>query len=161
MRARNGSRGLHDLAARSRVIVLHRDERRRAAGVRRPIGRERGSVTRPIGVLQAVGPYKIRGAVRWEPDRRVVAGEDASLGREAWIVIRHRGSPAPEPARREVSRATRPRWLAGGDQAEGRWDAYVAPAGCPLADLAGAEGLPWHDARPILEDLAAELPAAG
>jgi hypothetical protein len=157
---RRGRDPLHDLAARTRVILLPREHRRRSAGPRRVIGRDRGSATRPIGVLQAVGPYKVRGAVRWEPDRRVVAGEDSTLGREAWIVIRHRGSPAPEPARREVTRATRPRWLAGGEQAEGRWDAYVAPAGCPLADLAGAEGLPWHDARPILEDLADELTAA-
>src|SRR6185312_14958428 len=121
---------------------------------------DRGSGTRPVGVMRAIGPYKVRGAVRWEPDRRVVAGEDSTLGREAWIVIRPRGSPAPEPARREVSRATRPRWLAGGEQHEGRWDAYVAPAGCPIADLAGPEGLPWHEARPILEDLADELAAA-
>jgi hypothetical protein len=160
MRASNGYRGLHDKAAGTRVIALPRDERRRGAGPRRAIGRDRGSVSRPIGVMQSVGPYKVRGAVRWEPNRRVVAGEDSTLGREAWIVIRPKGSPAPEPVRREISRATRPRWLAGGEQHEGRWDAYVAPGGCPIADLAGPEGLPWHDARPILEDLADELAAA-
>ena len=160
MRAASGYRGLHELASGSRVVALPRSERRRAAGSRRALGRDRGSVTRPIGVLQSVGPYKVRGAVRWEPDRRVVAGEDSALGREAWIVIRPKGSPAPERARREVSRATRPRWLGGGEQSEGRWDAYIAPAGCPVADLAGPEGLPWHDARPILEDLADELASA-
>jgi hypothetical protein len=111
-------------------------------------------------VLKSVGPYKIRGAVRWENDRRVVAGEDSTLGREAWIVIRPRGSAPPSSARREISRPTRPRWLDGGEQAEGRWDAYVAPTGCPLADLAGPEGLTWRDARSILEDLADELAAA-
>ena len=153
-------RGLHELASGTRVVGLARGDRRRAAGPRRALGRDRGGVSRPIGVMQAVGPYKVRGAVRWEPNRRVVAGEDSTLGREAWIVIRPKGSPAPEAARREVSRATRPRWLAGGEQHEGRWDAYVAPAGCPIADLAGPEGLPWHDARPILEDLADELAAA-
>jgi hypothetical protein len=110
--------------------------------------------------MKAIGPYKIRGAVRWETNRRVVAGEDSTLGREAWIVIRPKGSVAPGPARREVARATRPRWLAGGDQAEGHWDAYVAPNGCPLADFAGPEGLPWRDARLILEDMADELVAA-
>jgi eukaryotic-like serine/threonine-protein kinase len=160
MRRSEEGRGLHDVAAGSRVVGRPRGERRLAAGSRRAIGRDRGSVTRPVGVMQSVGPYKVRGAVRWEPDRRVVAGEDPTLGREAWIVIRPKGSPAPEPARREVGRATRPRWLAGGEQTEGRWDAYVAPAGCPIADLAGPEGLPWHDARPILEDLADELAAA-
>ena len=157
MRAANGFRGLHELASGSRVVALPRSERRRTAGSRRAMGRDRGSVSRPVGVMTSVGPYKVRGAVRWEPNRRVVAGEDSTLGREAWIVIRPKGSPAPELARREVSRATRPRWLAGGEQSEGRWDAYIAPAGSPIADLAGHEGLPWHDARPILEDLADEL----
>ncbi len=153
-------RCLHDIACRTRVVGLAGDRKRRAGASRRPIGRDRGSVTRPVGVMQVVGPYKVRGAVRWEPGRRVVSGEDSSLGREVWIVLRPKGSPEPEAARREVARATRPRWLDGGEQAEGRWDAYVAPAGCPLADLAGAEGLPWRDARPILEDLADELAAA-
>jgi serine/threonine protein kinase len=160
MRAGNGYRGLHDLASGTKVVAMPREERRRGAGPRRAIGRDRGSVSRPVGVMQSVGPYKVRGAVRWEPDRRVVSGEDPTLGREAWIVIRPKGSPAPHPARREVSRATRPRWLAGGEQSEGRWDAYIAPAGCPILDLAGPDGLPWHEARPILEDLADELASA-
>ena len=158
-RDRDG-RCLHDLACRTRVIGLAGDRGRRAGSSRRPIGRDRGSVTRPVGVMQVVGPYKVRGAVRWEAGRRVVSGEDSTLGREVWIVLRPKGRPEPDAARREVARATRPRWLDGGEQAEGRWDAYVAPAGCPLADLAGAGGLPWRDARPILEDLADELAAA-
>ena len=160
MRRGDPGRGLHDLVAGTRVVGLARPERRREAGLRRAIGRDRGSGSRPVGVMQSVGPYKVRGAVRWEPGRKVVAGEDPALGREAWIVIRPKGSAAPEPARRELARPTRPRWLAGGEQNEGRWDAYIAPAGCPLADLAGPEGLPWRDARPILEDLADELSAA-
>ncbi len=153
-------RPLHDLIAGTTVVGLPSDGRRRMAGARRRIGRERGPSSRPIGVIQAVGPYKIRGAVRWEPNRRVLAGEDSTLGRESWIVLRPRGSPAPGPARRDVARATRPRWLAGGEQAEGRWDAYIAPSGSPLADFSGPEGLSWPDARPILEDLADELAAA-
>src|SRR5262249_27522359 len=32
--------------------------------------------------------------------------------------------------------------------------------GCSLAELAGKEGLPWRDARPILLDLAEELTAS-
>ena len=75
-------------------------------------------------------------------------------------MLRPKSSPSPEPARRELTRATRPRWLTGGEQSEGRWDAYIAPSGCPLADLAGPEGLPWRDVRPIFEDLAEELDAA-
>ncbi len=157
MRFKGDGRSLHDVIAGTRVVSLPRDQRRRVADPRRSLGRDRGSVLRPVGVLQSVGPYKVRGAIRWEPDRRVVAGEDSTLGREAWIVIRPKGSPAPDAARREIARATRPRWLAGGEQHEGRWDAFVAPAGCPVADLAGPDGLTWHETRPILEDLADEL----
>jgi uncharacterized RDD family membrane protein YckC len=156
----SGLRALHDRVAGTRVVGLHHVERRKTAGARRAIGRDRGSVTRPTGVIQSVGPYKVRGAVRWESDRRVLSGEDSHLGRETWIVLRPRGSPPPAPARREIARPTRSRWLAGGEQAEGRWDAYIAPAGCPISDLAGPEGLPWRDARPILEDLADELAAS-
>jgi hypothetical protein len=90
----------------------------------------------------------------------VLVGEDSALGREVWVVLRPRASPPPDPARRALTRPTRNRWLSGGDQPEGRWDAFVPPSGCPLADLAGRDGLPWHEARPILHDLAGELVAS-
>jgi hypothetical protein len=92
--------------------------------------------------------------------RKVLLGEDSSLKRQVWIVLRPRGSPPPEAARRDLTRPTRTRWLTGGDQAEGRWDAYVAPAGCPIADLAGPAGSPWGDVLPLLQDLAEELALA-
>jgi hypothetical protein len=95
--------------------------------------------------------------VRWDGDRRVLLGEDSALERPVWIVLRPKGAPAPPQARRDLGRTTRPRWLNGGEQAEGRWDAYTAPMGCPLADLAGPAGLPWADARPVLHELADEL----
>ena len=160
MRTSNGYAGLHDQATSTRVVMLPRMKVRKAAGARRAIGRDRGVVARPVGVMKAIGPFKVRGAVRWEEGRKVLAAEDSSLGREVWIVMRPKQSPAPEPNRRELTRATRPRWLFGGEQTEGRWDAFIAPAGCPLADLAGPEGLPWRDARPLLEDLVEELHAA-
>ena len=87
-------------------------------------------------------------------------GQDSTLDRPVWILLRPRGSFPPSTARRGLDRAGRPRWLKGGDQAEGRWDAYVAPLGCSLADLAGPQGLPWRNARPLLLDLAEELAAA-
>lgn len=160
MRASNGYAGLHDLLTRTRVVSLPRVQKRRTAEARRALGKDRTVAARPVGVLRSVGPYTIRGAVRWDENRKVLAGEDSTLGREVWIVLRPRTSPPPDPARRDLTRATRPRWLSGGEQAEGRWDAYIAPAGCPLADLAGPEGLSWRDARPIFEDLADELHAA-
>ena len=160
MRQKNGYLGLHDLLSGTRVVGVPRARKRRSGGARRALGRDRNIAPRPVGVLKTVGPYRIRGAIRWEDGRKVLAAEDSSLGREVWIVLRPKASPAPEPSRRELARATRPRWLTGGDQAEGRWDAYIAPSGCPLADLAGPQGLPWRDVRPIFEDLVEELDAA-
>ena len=163
MRAASGFRGVHEWASGTRVVRLPRPGRRRAPRGRRPPTRPdlaREMTTGQVGVLKAVGSFKIRGAVRWEGERRVLLGEDSSLERPVWIVMRPKGSPAPPPGRRDLARPSRPRWLSGGEQAEGRWDAYAAPAGCPLADFAGPTGLPWADARPILHDLADELAKA-
>jgi hypothetical protein len=52
--------------------------------------------------------------------------------------------------------------LAGGEYDGWRWDAFLAPAGCPLLELVGSEEgrLSWAEVRPILEQLADELAAA-
>jgi hypothetical protein len=163
MRAGNGYRGLHELASKTRVGRLPLGPRRRAPrGRRLPSGpdRARALATGQAGVLQSVGPFRVRGAIRWEVERRVLLGEDSTLERPVWIVLRPKGSPSPPQVRRDLTRPSRPRWLRGGEQAEGRWDAYAAPMGCPLADFAGPAGLPWADARPILHDLVDELAKA-
>jgi serine/threonine protein kinase len=161
-RRSNGYRGWHEIISGTRVVELPRLRRRVIPERRRPIPRDRAraSGTSPVGVLRNFGSFRTRGAVRWEPNRKVLAAEDASLGREAWIVLRPRSGPPPSTARQRLARSTRPRWLAGGEQAETRWDAYVAPTGSPLGDLVGSEGLPWADVRPILEDLTEELVTA-
>jgi len=163
MRGTNGYRGVHELLSGTRVVRLAHGSRLRAPRGRKlpaRADRARSLITKAAGVQDTVGPFKVRGAVRWEADRRVLLGEDPALGRSVWIVFRPRGSAAPPQSRRDLGRAARPRWLAGGEQPEGRWDAYVAPAGCTLAELAGADGLAWADARPILYELAEELARA-
>ena len=160
MRRSNGFRGIHEIWSGTRVVVLPRLARRKIAESRRALGKDRVVAARPIGVMKNLGPFRVRGAIRWEDGRKVLSAEDSSLGREAWVVLRPKSSPPPEMARRALDRPTRPRWLSGGEQAEGRWDAYLAPSGSPLADVAGSNGLPWRDARPLIEDLAGELSAA-
>jgi uncharacterized RDD family membrane protein YckC len=152
-----GYRGWHEKLSGTRVVRLPRSARRRAPVRRRPVGKGHHDVARPIGVLRAIGPYKVRGAVKWDTRRKVLAAEDPGLGRECWVVLRPKGSEPPQPWSRDLARDTRIRWLGGGEQGDNRWDAYTAPGGCSLADLAGAEGLSWADALPLLEDLATEL----
>jgi hypothetical protein len=62
---------------------------------------------------------------------------------------------------RDMSRGTRARWVACGEDGPWRWDAFRAPAGTQLATLLRTGGpLSWAEARPILEDLAEEWSAA-
>jgi hypothetical protein len=76
------------------------------------------------------------------------------------IWLRAAGRPL-DAARRDLSRPSRLRWLAGGRHDGADWDAFLAPAGCPLADLVSDGGrLPWLQVRPLLEELADELIAA-
>lgn len=162
MRFKNGFRGLHDVVSGTRV-VLKAPTRRRAPVGRRPPSRPeslRQAMSKPVGVVDSVGPFRVRGAVRWDQMQKVLVGEDSSLGRSVWVVLRQKGAAAPSPTRREIARPTRPRWLDGGVQSGGRWDAFVAPTGCSLADLVGLSGLPWHEARPILVELAEEMAAS-
>ncbi|MDR3637820.1 MAG: protein kinase [Isosphaeraceae bacterium] len=163
MRVRSGYRGPHEWVSGTRVVRLPRVGRRLAPRGRRVPNRPerfRAATARPVGVLQSVGPYHVRGAVRWEPNRKVLLGEDSTLERMVWIVLRTKESPPPPAARLDLARPGRLRWLAGGEQPEGRWDAYSAPLGCSLADLAGPAGLPWGDARALLAELAEELELA-
>lgn len=160
MRARTGYRGPHEWLSGTRVVRLAHRFRRRVPRSRRRIRPMPISARRPMGVLETIGPYKVRGAVRWEADRKVLLGEDPGLGRQVWIVMRPAAAGSASPQRRDLIRVSRLRWLTGGEQEGSRWDAFIAPAGCPLTDLAGPEGFPWHEARLILEDLAEELAAA-
>jgi hypothetical protein len=75
--------------------------------------------------------------------------------------LRPADAPPLSEARRRLGRPTRLRWLAGGRQDGSFWDAFLAPSGSPLTELASARGrLRWADARPLLEQLGEELAAA-
>ena len=165
MRPGNGFRGLHEFASGTRVVRLPRSGRRRVQRGRklsvRPARLAGAEAAAPPGVLRSFGPFRVRGAVRWDGDRRVLLAEDPGLNRPVWIVLRPKGSPPPGQARLDLGRPGRPRWLHGGEQGDYRWAASAPQLGCPLADLAGPAGLPWADARPILHELAEELAHAG
>lgn len=165
MRARNGFRGLHEWATGTRVVRLPGSRRRRVPRGRRPPARWALERAAPApagaaGLLKGVGPFRVAGAVIWDGRRRILLGEDPSLSRTVWLVLRPKGSPSPSPTRRDLGRHARPRWLSGGEQSDFRWDAYSPQLGCSLADLAGPDGLPWADVRPILHELAEELARA-
>ena len=64
-----------------------------------------------------------------------------------WVDFRPAPAGPPDARRRDLARPTRLRWLAGGLAAGWRWDAFLAPAGRPLAGLvAPGAALAWGEA---------------
>jgi hypothetical protein len=156
MRARNGYRCLHDVLSGTRVVRLPEPEGRRAVPARRL---DEGLSPAESG--GRVGGFAVRGAL-WRADgSEVLLGEDPALGRQVVLWLRPPAAPPLDAARRDLSRAGRLRWLAGGRQGDRPWDAFPAPAGCSVSDLVARAGrLPWPEARHLLEQLTEELAAA-
>jgi len=156
MRARNGYRGGHEWISGTRTIRLPPLPRRRVFVARPP---DQGLLP-AVGLPERLGPFAIRGAFS-EGAERVLLGQDAALGRAVWIWVRPASESPLAPSRRDLGRAGRLRWLAGGHEGDLQWDAFLAPPGAPLSDLSASEGrLPWVDVRPLLEQLTDELVAA-
>ncbi|WP_165225753.1 protein kinase domain-containing protein [Aquisphaera insulae] len=159
MRQGSGLRGPHEWLSGTRVVGGVRQVRPRptrrfqslaASGVSAGAA-SAGASTRSIG------PYAIRQVIEAEGSHKILVGHDASLGRDVWIVVREPGGPAVSAARRALNRRGRLRWIGGGEDASGRWDAFTAPSGTPLEDMVSGEGLPWRDVLPILLELSEEL----
>jgi eukaryotic-like serine/threonine-protein kinase len=161
MRKKTGFRGPHEWLSGTRVVRVIQFVRPRPTHRLQALANSRVATdpsATPPEPLHRVGPYVVRGTIRWEPEQKIVLGQDSTLERPVWIVLRE--PLAQPPARRSLNRPSRPRWIGGGDHKDGRWDAFTAPSGFPLAELVKAEGLPWGDVLPMIRFLAAELQAA-
>lgn len=155
MRARNGYRMLQDWLTGTRVIR----ELQREVGTRLNVPTLE-DLLRPAQ-LTRLGPYEVEGCLDERQQRTVLVGRDPKLGRRVWIELMSAGAPPVPPARRELSRATRLRWLACGVHDARPWDAYLFVSGCPLALAVSARRpLSWRAARPLLTQLTNELAAA-
>lgn len=166
MRRRNGYRGLHELLSGTRVVQLPWPRRRPSPlstlGWFLYLKRSKqflGDGSSQLDDLPStVGGFSIRGRIRLAPDTALLLGEDPSLDRKVAILVRPENAPPLDSARRDLGRITRPRWLASGTVGKRRWDAFLAPQGCPLPDLVASEGrLPWSEVRSILQQLSDEL----
>jgi hypothetical protein len=161
MRKGTSYRGWHERLSGTRTVRLpwprHRRPTRRAVQTRQ----FELDMTSPGGLPERLGPYRIRGALRWTATERTLVGDDEALGRTVWLWLRPAAEPPLDAARRGISRTTRIRWAACGVAGDCQWDAFLAPAGCPLPTLvAGGRGLGWPEARTVLEDLTDELVAS-
>lgn len=166
MRARGGFRGLHEILSKTCVVQVPVASQ----PVEFPMVPPTAPAPLPPGIPARIGNYAINGIHRVLDDRIFLVGTDLILGRQVWLVMRPREEGKIAPARREISRSTRLRWLGGGDVAlSGRssklthhWDAFIAPStGCSLTHLVQTHGkLSWATSRYLLLQLADELAIA-
>jgi len=151
-RRRNGYAGLHDLATGARVVrTLAYQERPRLA-----LGNEASPVAETDST---VGPYHIIGRLESADSGGWLLGYDPQLLRKVWVHAVPAGTPPVPMSLRNLGRIGRLRWVTGSRGNGGDWDAYEAPTGVPLVNLARTPQ-PWGRVRFWLLDLAREVLAA-
>jgi hypothetical protein len=156
MRARNGYRGVHDLASGTRVVRRHR-----AAGKHRlrevPV-----VVPTPLAAAgQSFGPFRTVATVGRSGPVTVLEARDDLLRRPVWIRLGDEGARPVPVERVALARPGRPRWLQGGTADGRRWDAFEGVVGAPLPRaVRPGLGLTWERGRFVLLELAEELEAA-
>jgi uncharacterized RDD family membrane protein YckC len=150
-RRRNGYQGLHDIAARTRVVIaskLSRDER----PATEKAGEESSDDDR-------IGPYHLMKRLGRTVQGEMFLGYDPRLLRKVWIYT-HPDGTAPVAARlRQQARPGRLRWLTGRRSEIENWDAYEGLGGVALLDKL-PEKCDWGEIRFWLLDLARELKSA-
>lgn len=166
MRAQGGFRGLHEILSRTCVVLVPAAPQQ----LQFPYIPPTAPAALPPGFPSKIGTYAITGIHRVLDDRIFLVGTDSILDRQVWLVMRPLEEGKIAPARREISRSTRLRWLGGGDVAlsprssklSHHWDAFIAPStGCSLTRLVAVEGmLDWNASRQLLLQLADELAVA-
>jgi hypothetical protein len=158
MRASNGYRAFHEVLSGTRVVQLPTATAPAylsgsAFHDKRPAAPQRSEQ-----LPARLGPFAVLSLVHGDSSGKVLLAEDSSLERRVWIWLRPQGSMPLTRARRDLTRSTRPRWLASGSDQGAPWEAFVAPEGASLTEL--GMPLPWSGTRQIIVQLTEELQAA-
>ncbi|MEC7564502.1 MAG: protein kinase [Planctomycetota bacterium] len=161
MRQKNGYRCLHDIWSGAVVVKLPSAKARRkrvVATVDIATALPTMPAARNVAMPTQLGPYRIQKPLRWTDGESVLDAHDDRLNRNVWVHLRHPGAPVTTPARHDIDRQARLRWLGSAEQEEGIWDAYLAPEGMPLAQYIANKGtIDWLTTRELVESLANEL----
>jgi hypothetical protein len=145
-RRENGFATFWDLASGTRVVF-------RPKGTVRPSIKPAPQPEIPAEGAESLGPYQI---IREMVPGKWIVGTDPVLRRQVWLLLRN--SLEPSPARRNLARPGRLRWLQKVETAEATWDAFEATQGVPFSSLLkGGKRVPWSTLRHWLHDLALEL----
>ncbi|MHC4640988.1 MAG: protein kinase domain-containing protein [Planctomycetota bacterium] len=149
VRRESGFATLWDLASGTRVVIKPKGTVRPSIepAAKSQISTEGADSFGPYRIIQEIVPGK------W------IAATDPVLRRPVWLL--RRNSSELSPARRNLARHGRLRWLQKVQTPEATWDAFEATEGVPFSSLTeGGKRLPWSNLRHWLHDLASELWAA-
>ena len=149
MRRHSGFATLWDLATGTRVVV-------KAKGAVRPVIDVETAIDHPAPDADSIGPYPIVEEIvpgQW------IAARDPALRRQVWL--RRRETSKLTPARRDLARPGRLRWLQSVVTPEASWDAFEALPGVAFSSVVhGEKLLHWESLRHWLHDLALEVALA-
>ena len=148
-REHNGYAGFHELVSNTRVIAKPQLRKASVSGSEP----EEFVQTKEV---EKVGPYHVLKMIAGRDQDRLQLGYDAKLLRRVWIREQAAGAAAVDTTARNLSRATRLRWLGGRREVEQSWDCYEAPDGRPL-ELALRNGITFEQITRSLQDLIDEL----
>lgn len=148
IRRRNGYAAVHDLLTGTRVVEKASLELTKSSVSML----EAAAQTR----TEALGPYQVLSVLEERAEHTLHLAFDPRLMRRVWVKT---GALEVEQPWRHITRYTRLRWLAQGEDKGRHWDAYEAPAGTALTAHT-QKPCAWSQARHWLHDLAAELNAA-
>ena len=155
-RRHNRWAGVHDLASGTRVVsreaLAVRTERTDSSAF------NLHAVDSMTGDTQ-FGPYTVVFELEKLGAGRLMLGFDPMLQRPVWLHQVPVGTPEIAPARRDVSRAGRLRWLTGRRSPDENWDAFEAPTGGPLIARSSV-AVEWPRLKSWLIDLVNELTAS-
>jgi len=143
----NGFATIWDLASGTRVVVKQKGTvRPSVAPATQPLIKDAES-------RGSLGPYRI--IAEMVPGKWIVAS-DPVLRRRVWLL--RQTSPELSPARKNLARPGRLRWLQKVETTEATWDAFEAHEGVPFSRLVEeGKSVPWSSLRHWLHDLATEL----
>lgn len=147
-RRSNGFASLYDLLTGTRVVA------RGARIASHLVDIDVPALAKPVSDMRVVGPYHVLEELTASTGRVFVASDDA-LQRRIWIHS-DAATPALSVTRRDLARPGRLRWLTGARTSSEAWNAYEAPDGAPLRDVATTPQ-PWGTVKRWLHDLAREI----